>query len=143
MLAAWEKRSKRSTRLAFYRDGSFIVIPNLTDPLSKAPTSGPPKGKKGEKINLPKPRPPMTADKWWSQKRAAKKNRDLRDFLYAWWAENSGMCETLEPKEERCPTCLGKGYLVHVVQTAAGAQPYADRCQTCHGALRFRVVRFR
>ena len=36
-LALWELRPKRTIRLAFFRDGSFIVMDNVEDPMAKAP----------------------------------------------------------------------------------------------------------
>jgi hypothetical protein len=143
VLELWELRPKRTIRLAFFRDGSFIVVDNVEDPMAKAPKVKEPKTASGKKITLPQPRPQLTPDHWWELKRAAKKYRDMRDFLFAYWAQESTMCEVLAPKLVTCPTCNGKGYVMQIVTTIAGSIPYADRCQTCHGALRFRIVRWR
>jgi len=144
VLALWELRPKRTIRLAFFRDGSFIVMDNLEDPMAKAPKmKAPPTSQSGKKLTMPQPRPQATPDQWWDAKRAAKKYRDLRDFLFAYWAQESGMCEVLAPKRVICATCHGKGYVMRILTTSAGSIPYADRCQTCHGALHFRIVRWR
>ena len=137
----WQLRSKRQLHKAFYRDGTFIVVENLQDALAKAPKPKFPKGK--EKPKMPKPRSKMSADRWWEIKRSHRKWRDMRDFLYAYWAEKSGAVELIEPKEEGCPTCAGKGYLVQTLQTGGGNVIYSDRCPTCHMAKHFRIVRFR
>ncbi|MHC4547338.1 MAG: hypothetical protein ACYTEZ_01060 [Planctomycetota bacterium] len=139
----WSQRPKRTIKSAFFRDGSFIVIPNLPDPLDRAPKIKEPKGAKGQKVNLPKPRPPLTPDRWWELKRQNKKTRDLRDFLFAYWVEESGLCEVLDPKKDTCPTCHAKGYVVQLITTPQGSAPFVDRCGTCHGALHFRVVRWK
>jgi hypothetical protein len=137
----WQKRQKRSWHSAFYRDGTFIVIDDLEDALQKAPKV---KFKKGaRKPKLPKPKKAKTPDGWWEGKVKQRKFSDLRDWLYAWWAENSGMCEVLEPKEEICPTCHGKGYVPKILTTPEGSIPWFDRCPTCHMATHLRVVRFK
>jgi hypothetical protein len=139
--AFWEKRQKRSWHSAFYRDGTFIVIDDLEDALRSAPKV---KLKKGSrKPKLPQPRKAKTPDAWWEGKVQQRKFSDLRDWLYAWWAEKSGMCEVLEPKEEICPTCHGKGYVPKILTTADGSIPWFDRCPTCHMAKHLRVVRFK
>ena len=144
VLELWELRPKRTIRLGFFRDGSFIVIDNAEDPMARAPKmKTPPKSASGKKITLPQPRPQVTPDQWWEMKRGAKKHRDLRDFLFAYWAQESGMCEVLDPKKVTCATCNGKGYVMQILTTTQGSIPYADRCQTCHGSLRFRIVRWR
>ena len=139
VLEFWQKRLKRMPHKGFYRDGTFIVTDDLQDALARAPK---PKGnKKGPKP--PRPHGPKTPDSWWKDKRASRKTSEMRDFLYAWWAENSSMVELMEPKYETCPTCAGKGYTQTMVTTAQGAVPFFDRCQTCYMATKFRVVRFR
>jgi len=144
VLELWKLRPKRTIRLGFFRDGSFIVMDNSEDPMAKAPkVKTPPKSKSGGKVTLPQPRPALTPERWWEIKREAKKHRDLRDFLFAYWAQESGMCEVLAPKRVTCSTCTGKGYVMQVVTTSQGSIPYADRCATCHGALHFRLVRWR
>ena len=139
VLDYWSKRPKRSAHKAFYRRGTFIVLESLQDALARAPkASGKKKGAKP-----PKPHPPNTPDRWWKTKVAGRKYSEMRDFLFAWWAENSGMTELLEPKYETCPTCAGKGYTQAMVQTSQGTVPFYDRCQTCYMATKFRVVRFK
>lgn len=137
----WKERPKRSIQKAFYRDGTFIVTEDLQDALAKAPKPKVPKGKEAPKV--PKPRPVMTADKWWDNLRAARKWSQMRDFLYAYWAEKSGVVEVLEPKFEICPTCVGKGYVIQSIMTQQGNAIFSDRCQTCYMATGFRIVRFR
>jgi len=139
--AFWDKRQKRSWHSAFYRDGTFIVIDDLEDALQSAPKVKLKKGTK--KPKLPKPKKQKTPEGWWEGKVSARKFSDLRDWLYAWWAENSGMCEVLDPKEEICPTCHGKGYVPKILTTAEGSIPWFDRCPTCHMAKHLRVVRFK
>jgi tetratricopeptide (TPR) repeat protein len=143
VVALWEKRPKRTIRLGFFRDGTFIVVENIEDPMAKAPKAKQPPKTKSGKIALPTPRAQLTPERWWEIKRQAKKNRDLRDFLFAYWAQESQMCEVLGPKRVTCPTCNGKGYVMQVVTTTAGSIPYAERCGTCHCALHFRIVRWR
>ncbi|MHC4490752.1 MAG: hypothetical protein ACYTDU_03915, partial [Planctomycetota bacterium] len=144
VLELWKLRPKRTIRLGFFRDGSFIVMDSSEDPMAKAPKAKePPKTKSGKKLTLPQPHPQLTPERWWEAKREAKKHRDLRDFLFAYWAQESGMCEVLAPKRVTCATCNGKGYVMQIVTTAQGSIPYADRCAGCHGALRFRIVRWR
>lgn len=144
VLELWEARPKRTIRLGFFRDGTFIVLDNAEDPMEKAPKiKEPPKSKSGKKVQLPQPRPQLTPEQWWELKRGAKKVRDLRDFLFAYWAQESGMCETLSPKRVTCSTCNGKGYVMQIVTTSQGSIPYAERCQSCHCALHFRIVRWR
>ncbi len=140
----WEARPRRTIRLGFFRDGTFIVQDNAEDPMARAPkVKEPPKSQSGKKIQLPQPRPQLTPEHWWELKREAKKLRDLRDFLFAYWAQESAMCETLSPKRVTCPTCHGKGYVMQIITTTQGSIPYADRCQSCHCALHFRIVRWR
>jgi tetratricopeptide (TPR) repeat protein len=139
--AFWDKRPKRSWHSAFYRDGTFIVVEELEDALAKAPKI---KFKKGsKKPKLPKPKKQKTPEGWWEGKIKQRKFSDLRDWLYAWWAEKSGLCEVLEPKLEICPTCHGKGYLPKIMTTSEGSIPWYDRCPTCHMAKHLRVVRFK
>ncbi|MHC4339004.1 MAG: hypothetical protein ACYSX0_02145 [Planctomycetota bacterium] len=143
VLDFWQLRSRRTVYKAFYRDGTFIVVENLTDALAKAPKAGG-GGKKGKKApKPPKPHPQKTPDGWWNGKVKAKKYTELRDFLYAWWAEKSGMVELMEPKLETCSTCSGKGYTQRLHQTPQGATVAVDRCQNCHMAKGWRVVRFK
>ncbi|MHC4547188.1 MAG: hypothetical protein ACYTEZ_00290 [Planctomycetota bacterium] len=137
----WEKRSKRSTHSAFYRDGTFIVVEELEDALARAPKVKPKKGEKAPK--LPKPKKRKTPEEWWEGKIARRKFSELRDWLFAWWAEKSGLCEVLEPREEICPTCHGKGYVQHLLTGPEGTIPFFDRCTTCHMAKHWRVVRFK
>jgi tetratricopeptide (TPR) repeat protein len=137
----WDKRPKRSWHSAFYRDGTFIVIDDLENALANAPKI---KFKKGsKKPKLPQPKKQKTPEGWWEGKVQTRKFSDLRDWLYAWWAEKSGMCELLEPKLEICPTCHGKGYIPKILTTADGSIPWYDRCPTCHMAKHLRVVRFK
>ena len=144
VLELWQLRPKRTIRLGFFRDGSFIVIDDTEDPMARAPKlKAPPKSAAGKKVTLPQPRPQATPDQWWASKRKAKKYRDLRDFLFAYWAQESGMCEVLAPKRVICATCHGKGYVMRILTTSQGSIPFADRCQTCYGALHFRIVRWR
>jgi tetratricopeptide (TPR) repeat protein len=137
----WGQRPKRSWHSAFYRDGTFIVIDDLEDALATAPKIKLKKGTRRPK--LPKPKKAKTPEGWWEGKIKTRKFSDLRDWLYAWWAEKSGMCEVLDPKEEICPTCHGKGYLPKILTTAEGSIPWYDRCSTCHMAKHLRVVRFK
>lgn len=141
VLEYWNRRSKRSMQKAFYRDGTFVVVDNLEDALAKAPKIKKPKG--GGNVKLPKPRKMVTPDAWFESKLKARRYSDLRDWLYAFWAERSGMCEVLDPKEETCPTCNGKGYVQTMISTGGGSVPFFDRCGTCHMARHFRIVRFR
>ncbi|MHC4971319.1 MAG: hypothetical protein ACYTG3_03215 [Planctomycetota bacterium] len=143
VLELWQARSKRTIRLGFFRDGTFIVVENADDPMAKAPAVKAPKTKAGKKAAVPQPRAQLTPERWWELKREAKKHRDLRDFLFAYWAQESGMCEILAPKRVTCSTCNGKGYVMQILTTTAGSIPYADRCQTCHCALHIRIVRWR
>ncbi|MHC4973119.1 MAG: hypothetical protein ACYTG3_12380 [Planctomycetota bacterium] len=137
----WDKRPKRSWHSAFYRDGTFIVVEDLENALASAPKV---KFKKGsKKPKLPKPKKQKTPEGWWEGKIKQRKFSDLRDWLYAWWAEKSGMCEVLEPKLEICPTCHGKGYVAKIMTTGEGSIPWYDRCPTCHMAKHLRVVRFK
>jgi len=137
----WKDRPKRGVHKAFYRDGTFIVLEDMEDALAKAPKPKVPKGEKAPK--LPKPRPVMTAEKWWEGMRKAKKWSHLRDFLYAYWAEKSGVVDVEPEKWEGCPTCAGKGYVVQSVMTQGGNVIFSDRCPTCHMAKGFRIVRFK
>jgi hypothetical protein len=140
--AFWQKREKRNIYKGFYRDGTFAVIDNLEDALSKAPKL--PKAAQGKEApKLPPPSKPMTPEDWWKLKLQQHKYGDLRDWLYAWWAEKSGMCDVLEPKDEMCQSCIGKGYTEKMINTPQGAIPYYNRCQTCYMATFFRVVKFR
>jgi tetratricopeptide (TPR) repeat protein len=135
----WKLRRKRTVYKAFYRDGTFIVIDNLEDALAKAPK--PPSGKNTPKP--PKPSPIQTPDGWWDGKIKARKYSEARDWLYAWWAENAGMVELMDPKKENCQTCAGKGWTQAMIQTSQGSIPFFNRCQNCHMAKHFRVVRFK
>lgn len=142
VLTFWTERKKQNVYKAFYRDGTFIVIDNLEDALAKAPK--PPKLGGGQNApKLPAPTKPMTAEEWWKMKISQKKTGDLRDWLYGRWAEKSLMCEPIEPKDENCPTCHGKGYTMATINTPQGAVPFYNRCQTCYMAKFQRVVRFR
>jgi len=138
----WTERPKRNTYKAFYRDGTFIILDNLEDALSKAPK--PPSNKGGKAgPTPPKPTPQMKPDDWWELKKKAHKYSDLRDWLFAFWAEKSQMCELLEPKDEMCPTCNGKGYTQTMIPTPQGTIPFFNRCQTCYMAKEFRIVQFK
>lgn len=139
VLDFWNKREKRVIHKGFYRDGTFIVVDNLQDALSKAPKI---KAVKGGPTP-PKPHKARTPDEWWNGKVKARKWSDLRDWLYAYWAERSNMCEILEPKEEGCAVCAGKGYTQGLHQTQQGTVPFFDRCMNCHMATYHRVVRFK
>lgn len=141
----WKQRNARILHKAFYRTGTFIVIPNLKDALQRAPKPKPPSGRTQGKAppRPPAPHPQLTPDQWWKELREAKRSTELRDFLYAFWAEKSGMVETIEPKDESCATCNGNGYVMLTHYGAEGSVPYADRCSTCHMATFQRVVRFR
>jgi len=142
VLAFWDARKKQNIYKAFYRDGTFIVIENLEDALAKAPK--PPKLGQGQAApKLPAPTKPMSAEEWWKMKLGQKKTGDLRDWLYARWAEKSLMCETIEPKDLPCPTCHGKGYTQTTISTSMGAVPFYNRCQSCYMAKFERVVRFK
>ncbi|MGH7161961.1 MAG: hypothetical protein ACREID_00650, partial [Planctomycetota bacterium] len=93
----------------------------------------------------PKPHPAKSPDEWWKGMREAKKLTDLRDFLFAWWVEKSGMFlpdDVFPPKDDPCPVCNGKGYTESIVTTADGAAPFYDRCSNCHMATFWRVVKF-
>ena len=138
-LEFWKLRSKRAIQKAFYRDGTFIVIENLEDALAKAPK--PRTGKNMPKA--PKPSPIMTPDGWFKSKRRTRKYSDLRDFLYAWWADNAGMVDLLQPKDETCNTCHGRGFTQTMVTTSQGSIPFYNRCSTCYMAKSTRVVRFK
>ena len=138
VLKYWNDRRRKNVYKAFYRDGTFIVIDDLEDALSKLRYKG--GGKKGAKS--PRPSPPKSPDRWWEEKQKAHKYSDLRDWLYAYWAEKSDMCDVLEPKDETCPTCYGKGYTLRMYPTPEGLVPFYNRCQTCYMAKFFRVVRF-
>ena len=85
----------------------------------------------------------MTPDEWWKHKLTAKKYADLRDWMYAWWAQEGKMVVLIAPKDEQCPTCFGKGYTQKMINTAQGAIPFYNRCQTCYMAKFMRVVRFK
>ncbi|MHC4135275.1 MAG: hypothetical protein ACYS0K_09845 [Planctomycetota bacterium] len=139
--AFWNKRPKRSWHSAFYRDGTFVVVEDLENALASAPKVKLKKGSKRPK--LPQPKKQKTPEGWWKGKIKTRKFSDLRDWLYAWWAEKSGMCEVLDPKLEICPTCHGKGYVPKVQTTGEGSVPWFDRCPTCHMAKHLRVVRFK
>jgi tetratricopeptide (TPR) repeat protein len=142
VMAFWTNRKKQNIYKAFYRDGTFIVIENLEDALSKAPK--PPKIGQGQSApKLPAPTKPMTAEEWWKMKVSQHKTTDLRDWLYGRWAEKSQMCDPIDPKDENCPTCNGKGYTMKTISTPQGAVPFYNRCQTCYMAKFHRVVRFR
>jgi hypothetical protein len=142
VLRFWAERKKVNVYKGFYRDGTFLVLDNIEDALAHAPK--PPKPGQGQQaIKLPPPSKQMTPDEWWKHKINAKKSGDLRDWLYAFWAEKSGMCELIAPKDETCPTCIGKGYTTKTINTPQGAVPYYNRCQTCYMAKFQRVVRFK
>ncbi len=138
VLKFWESRRMVLLR-AFYRDGTFTAIDELEDALARAPKF---KGKKGGP-KPPKPRKRLTPDAWWEGKIKGRRHAELRDYLYAQWAENSGMCEVLKPKDGTCPTCAGKGYTQYMAATPGGVVPANDRCRTCHMAKFLRVVRFK
>ncbi|MHC4959521.1 MAG: hypothetical protein ACYTGN_14235 [Planctomycetota bacterium] len=135
----WKLRRKRTVHKAFYRNGTFIVVDNLEDALAKAPK--PPSGKNLPKP--PKPSPIKTPDDWWRDKVKGRKYSEARDWLYAWWAENSNMVELMDPKKENCQSCAGKGWTQAMVQTSQGSIPFFNRCQNCYMAKHFRVVRFK
>lgn len=139
VLDFWNLRSKRSIQKAFYRDGSFVVVENLQDALAKAPK--PPKSKNA--IKPPKPHGIKTPESWFNGKLKSRRYNHLRDWLYAWWAENSGMVELLPAKYEGCATCAGKGYTAGMHTSSQGSIPFFDRCQTCYMAKQFKVVRFK
>jgi hypothetical protein len=142
VLGFWNNRKKLNIYKGFYRDGTFIVIDNLEDALAKAPKL--PKLPGGQTApKLPAPTKPMTPDEWWKGKISAHKTGDLRDWLYAYWAEKSTMCEVLPPKDLPCPTCFGKGYTEKPFTTPQGTLPFYNRCPTCYMAKFQRVVRFR
>ena len=139
VLEFWNLRGKRAIQKAFYRDGTFIVIENLEDALAKAP-----KPKTGKNMpRPPKPNPIKTPEGWFKSKRKARKYSDLRDFLYAWWADNSSMVDLLEPKSEICNTCHGRGFTQSMITTNQGSIPFYNRCSTCYMAKSTRVVRFK
>lgn len=141
----WNQRSKRTVYKAFYRDGTFVVLPNLKDPLAKVQPPKPPSGgkAKGPAPAIPKPHPMKSPEEWWKDKLAAKRYTEARDFLFAWWAEKGGLVEVLEPKDETCDICAGKGYTAQQIQTPQGAVAFFDRCQACYAATFKRVVQFR
>jgi hypothetical protein len=142
VLTFWNQRPKRTIQKAFFRDGTFIVVENLQDAMARAPK--PRSSGRGQKaIKPPKPHPIMTPDAWFKAKVSSRKFADLRDWAYAFWAERGGMTEVLEPKMENCAVCAGKGYTVAMHTSPAGTVPFYDRCQNCHMAKGFRVVRFR
>ncbi|MEE8105153.1 MAG: hypothetical protein V3T86_06430, partial [Planctomycetota bacterium] len=136
------ERRKRPVQRAFYRDGTFMILEDLTDPLTRAPKIKRPKGKRGQTgARPPKPRPRLKPDTWWSRNRT--KTNIVRGFLFAYWVENSGMCTVLDPKKQICPNCTGKGYISRIHTTSQGTVQYFDRCGVCHDALHFRVVQWR
>ncbi len=138
----WFQRKQLNIYKGFYRDGTFLVLENIDDALKDAPK--PPKPGQGQQpIKLPPPSKQMTPDEWWKYKINAKKYGDLRDWLYAYWAEKGKMCTLIAPKDEQCPTCFGKGYTQKMFNTPQGAVPYYNRCQTCYMAKFQRVVRFK
>lgn len=144
VLEFWHLRSKRAIQKAFYRSGTFVYMESeggVPDALAKAPKLKIPKGKNAPK--MPRPNRQMTAEPWWEAMRKQRKWGDLADFLYAWWAEKSGMVELEDPKKETCPSCQGRGYTASTVNTSAGALPFYNRCAACYMAKHFRVVRFR
>jgi len=142
VLRCWEARKQLNVYKGFFRDGTFLVLDNIEDALAKAPK--PPKPGQGQQaIKLPAPTKPMTPDEWWKYKLTAKKFADLRDWAYAWWAQEGKMVALIAPKDEPCPTCFGKGYTQKMINTAQGAIPFYNRCQTCYMAKFMRVVRFK
>ncbi len=138
VLTYWGRRPRRGVHTAYYRNGTFIVT-QPADPL----TGG--KKKRGKKagVKAPKPQPLVTPEQWWFRKRQARRFSDMRDFLYAWWAENSGMVDLQEPKEATCTTCVGKGAVTKQIQTVDGPVIWWERCPGCHTARVHRVVRFK
>jgi len=141
VLQFWNGRKKLNVYKAFYRDGTFLVLDNLEDALAKAPKL--PKSAQGQSApKLPSPTKQMTPDEWWQNKIALHKLGDLRDWLYGRWAEKSGMCQLMAPKDDPCPTCHGKGYTQSMFTTPQGSVPFYNRCQTCYMAKFQRVVRF-
>lgn len=142
VLKFWDGRKRVNVYKAFYRDGTFLVLDNIEDALAKAPK--PPKPQAGQTApKVPPPTKPMTADEWWKGKLATKKYTDIRDWLFAYWADEAKMCEPIAPKDEPCKTCFGKGYTQTSYTTPQGTVPYYNRCQTCYMAKFERVVRFK
>ncbi|MFI5401947.1 MAG: hypothetical protein ACHQ1G_03350 [Planctomycetota bacterium] len=142
VLDFWKKRKRLNVYKGFYRDGTFIVLENVEDALSKAPK--PPKPGQGQQaIKLPAPTKQMTPDEWWKHKVNQKKYGDLRDWLFAYWAEKGKMCDLIGPKDEACPVCFSKGYTSTMINTPQGAVPFYNRCQSCYMAKFQRVVRFK
>ncbi len=139
VLRYWNARSKTSIQRAFYRDGTFVVVADLGDVMSKAPKVK--RSKDGPRP--PKPSKALTREKWWERKVASRKYSELGQWMYAFWAEKSGMVEVLDPKESTCQSCAGKGFMMKIHRSSAGTVPYADRCQTCHTAKHFRIVMFK
>jgi len=137
-LEFWGKRRRVLLR-AFYRDGTFTAVEDLEDAMANAPKIKPKQG--GPKP--PRPRKRMTPEPWWEGKVQTRKYAQLRDYLYAWWAEHSGMNEVIDPKDQTCPTCAGKGYTQQMHTAPEGIVPFYDRCATCHMAKVLRVVRFK
>lgn len=138
VLTFWNGRM-RSVQRAFYRDGTFIVVENLPDALAKAPRFKP----KKDGPKPPKPTKQRTPEEWWQGKIQTRKYSDLADWLYAYWAEKSTMTDPMEPKDSTCPVCAGKGYTQTMITTPQGTIPFADRCQNCHMATFWRIVRFK
>jgi len=145
VLKFWDLRNearKRPMQRAFYRDGTFMILEDLPDPLTRAPKIKRPKGKRGQAgPRPPKPRPRLKPETWWARNRS--KTNILRDFLFAYWVENANMCVVLDPKKQTCTNCSGKGYLSRLHTTSQGAVQYFDRCGVCNDALHFRVVQWR
>ena len=145
-LEFWNQRSLKPVQKAFYRDGTFVVIPNLKDPLAKVQPPKAPPGKPGQKgpgAAVPKPHPMKSPEDWFKDRVGMKRFTDLRDFLFAWWADKSRMVEVLEPKDETCGNCAGKGYTQEAIPTPQGMVAYFDRCQSCYAVGYTRVVQFR
>jgi len=146
----WNKRNKRILYRAFYGTGTFLIVPNLKDALQRAPKAKPPQGGGGGRggggrgpVQMPRPHAQITPDQWWKELRDARRTSDIRDFLFAYWADKGGMVETIEPKDDTCSVCNGNGYVMLTHNSPEGTIPYADRCSHCHMATFLRVVRFR
>ncbi|MFQ5845667.1 MAG: hypothetical protein ACE5JG_11840 [Planctomycetota bacterium] len=141
VLDFWDRRPKRTIHTAFYRDGTFVVT-RPDDPLSGRRRKGS-SGSKKSGVSVPKPAPKVTPEQWWERKRKARQTSHLRDFLFAWWAEHSGMVELLEPKEDTCSVCAGRGVQLRTRPTKEGTVSWYDRRTNCHTARVWRIVRFR
>jgi hypothetical protein len=88
-----------------------------------------------------KERPPKTADEWWSAANSASR----RNWLTAYYVEhgNAGF-EVLRTYYDLCGQCAGKGYkVINVAQAGSGSGQEKQRCITCNGHGRVRMIRYK